>query len=157
MLLGIVECVGLRGFQGNDVFRFGQIFSFHQANLHEIEVGEVQDEAGEDEDARPHLQFGTSVRFGALRLMVALRTSHFVGNGQPNGQNHMQQQYGKQAYFHHLYDDVGAHEVAECVVPFTTVMSQNEEIGAGVKQQEETQESAQSTNEDLLGDGMYLW
>ena len=47
--------------------------------------------------------------------------------------------------------------MAESVVPFATVMPQNEQIGASVKQQEETQESTQGANENLLGDGMYLW
>jgi hypothetical protein len=36
-------------------------------------------------------------------------------------------------------------------------MSQDEQIGAGVKQQEETQEGTQGTDENLLGDGMNLW
>ena len=47
--------------------------------------------------------------------------------------------------------------MAEGVIPFAAVMPQNEQVGAGVKQQEETQESAQGTNEDLFANGMNFW
>ena len=92
-----------------------------------------------------------------LRLggfLVANGASHLVGHRQPNGQNSMKQQCGKQADFEHLDDDVGTHEVTEGVVPLAAVMPQNEQVGAGMKQQEETQESAQGADEDFLGNGM---
>ena len=55
VLLDIVECVGLGCFQCYDILRLGHIFAFQPAYFHEIKVREMQQKAGKDEDARPHL------------------------------------------------------------------------------------------------------
>ena len=80
-LFSITDRLWLCGFHFHEFLRRYHVFTLHQANLYEIEVGEMQDEASEDEDACPHLQFGTGVCFGALRLVVALGSCHLVGDG----------------------------------------------------------------------------
>ena len=55
--------------------------SVNPAQLDEEEIHEMQQEAGNEEDARPDLQFRACVCLGTLWLMVALRTRHLVGDG----------------------------------------------------------------------------
>ena len=69
----------------------------------------------------------------------------------------MQQQGAEQHDFEGFHDIVGAHEVAEGVVPCATVVAQNAEVGAGVEQQEKAQKGAQKRDEDFLADGVYFW
>ena len=92
------------------------------------------------------------MRLRARRLLVVHRPRPLVEDGQPEAECGMEQQGGKQPHFEHLYYNVSAHEMAEGVVPFAAVVPQEEQVGAGVKQQEETQESAQCGHEDLFGD-----
>ena len=66
----------------------------------------------------------------------------------------MEQQRGEKPHLKHLDDIIGAHEVAESVVPFAAVVPQDKQVGAGMEQQEETQESAQCADEDFLRDGV---
>lgn len=86
------------------------------------------------------MDFRAFVGLGPRGLFVAHGARHPVRDGQPKCQNRMEQQSPKQPHFKHLDDDVGAHEVAKSIVPFAAVMPQNEQVGAGVEQQEETQE-----------------
>ena len=94
---------------------------------------------------------------GSLWFVVAFGPCQPVGDGQPKGQCDVEQQSSEKDDLKDLHDVVGAHEVAESVVPCTAVVTQNAEIGAGMKQQEETQESAQQRYQDLLRNRMDFW
>ena len=142
VLFGVVEGFGVCVFQFDDIFRRCHVFAFHPADFHEVEIGEVQDEAGEDEDARPHLHLRATVGLRAGWFLVADRSRPLVLDGKPDGHDRMKQQRGKQPDFEHLDDIIGAHEVAESVVPFAAIVPEDEQVGAGVEQQEEAQEGA---------------
>ena len=154
MRLGVGNGLRLRRLHRHDLFGVRHISPLRDAHLHEIKVHEMQQEAGEDEDARPDLEFGTRVSLGAIGFLVAHGPRHLVGDGQPKRQKYMQQQSGKQPHFEHFDDDVSAHEMAEGVVPLAAVVPQNEQVGTGVEQQKETQEGAQQRHKDFLGNGM---
>ena len=91
---------------------------------------------------------------GALRFLVAFGSRHLVGDGQPEGQDNVEQQGTEQHDLEGFHDIVGAHEVAEGVVPCATVVAQNAEVGTGMEQQEDAQKRAQKRNEDFLADGV---
>ena len=124
------------------------------AEFDEEEIHEMQQQACDDEDARPHLQLRASMGLGALWFLVAFGSRHAVGDGQPKCQTNVEQEDAEQHDFEHLDDDVGTHEVAEDVVPCAAVVAQDAEVGAGVEQQEQAKESAQQGHEDFLADGM---
>ena len=86
----------------------------------------------------------------ALRLVVALRPCLLVGDGQPKCQDDVEQQGGQQNDFKDFHDIIGAHEVAEGVVPSAAVIAQDAKVGRGMEQQEDAQESAQQRYENLL-------
>lgn len=93
------------------------------------EIGEMQQEASDDEDARPHLQFRASVRLGALRFFVTFGSSHLVGDGQPDGQDDVEQQGTKQYNLKGFHNIVGAHKITKGVVPRAAVVTQDAEVG----------------------------
>jgi len=113
----------------------------HEADFHEIKVHEVRDETSDDEDSSPDLQFRARVRLGTLWLVVAFWTCHPVSDGQPNRQDNVEQQGTKKHDFKGFHDIVCAHEIAEGVVPRTTVVAKDEQVGAGMEQQEKAQKS----------------
>ena len=114
----------------------------------------VHDEAFEDENARPYLQFGPRMCFRPLGFAVAFGTSQTVDDGQLKCQGNMEQQCPKQHNLKGFHDMVADHEIAESVVPSTAVVAQNAEVGAGVEKQEKTEKCTQKGNEDFLRDGM---
>ena len=68
----------------------------------------------------------------------------------------MQQQGAEQHDFEGFHDIVGAHEVAEGVVPCATVVTQYTKVGTGVEQQEETQEGTEQCHKDFFADRVNL-
>lgn len=87
-------------------------------------------------------------------LMVTHRTGQTVGEPEPRSETDVQCDETEQHYLKDLHDVVGAHEMAECAVPGTVVVPQDKQVGTGVEQQEDEQESAQQGDTYLLGDGM---
>ena len=67
--------------------------------------------------------------FGALWFMVAFGSCYLVGNGQPNGQDDVEQQGAEQHDFKGFDNIVGAHEITKSVVPCTAVIAQNAQVG----------------------------
>ena len=108
----------------------------------EEEVREMQQEASQKQDSRPDLQLGARVGLGALRLVIALRSCLLVGDGQPKRQDDVEQQDGQQDDLKDFHDVVGAHEVTEGIVPRAAVITQDAQVGRGVEQKEDAQESA---------------
>ena len=68
----------------------------------------------------------------------------------------MEQQGSEQNDLKDFDDLVGAHEVAEGVVPGTAIVAQDAQVGTGMEQQEDAQENAEQRHDYLLGDGMYF-
>ena len=116
--------------------------TINPSEFDEEEIGEMQQQAGDDEDACPDLQLGSCVGLGALRLVVALGSCLLVGDGQPKRQDDVEQQGTEQYDFEGFYDIVGAHEVTEGIVPRAAVITQDAQVGRGVEQKEDAQESA---------------
>jgi hypothetical protein len=90
----------------------------------------------------------------ALRLVIAFRSRHLVGNGQPNRQDNVEQKRAQQNDFKDLYNIVCAHEITKGIVPFATVVAENEQVGGSVKQQEDAQEDTKQCHKDFLADGV---
>ena len=62
---------------------------------------------------------------GTMCFVVAFGSGQPVGDGQPKGQSDVEQQGPEQHDLKYLYDIVGAHEVAEGVVPGTAIVAQD--------------------------------
>ena len=93
------------------------------AEFDEVEIREMRDKAYQEQDACPDLQFRACVRLGALGFVVAFWSRHLVGDGQPDGQDDVEQQGTEQHDLEGFHDIVGAHEVAEGVVPCAAVVT----------------------------------
>ena len=114
----------------------------------------MHNEEREDKDASPHHQLGAGMGLAFAGLMVTHRAGQTVGEPEPRGEADVQSNETEQHYLKDLHNVVGAHEMAERAVPGTVVVPQDAEVGTGVEQQEDEQESAQQGDTYLLGDGM---
>ena len=65
--------------------------AFNPAEFDEEEIREMQQQACQEQNACPHLQFRARVRLRALRFVVAFGSRHLVGDGQPEGQDNVEQ------------------------------------------------------------------
>ena len=55
------------------------------AEFDEEEIGEMQQQTCQEQNACPHLQLGARMALGTLWFVVAFGSRHLIGNGQPDG------------------------------------------------------------------------
>jgi hypothetical protein len=97
------------------------------------------------------------MRLAFAPLVVAHGTCHTVGEPQPKGKHNVQYNGGEQHHLKNFNHIVCAHEMAECTVPRTVVVTQYAEVGTGMKQKEDEQKPSQQGYAYLLRDGMDSW
>lgn len=85
----------------------------------------MEEETGDDKDARPDLQLRAHMCLTALRLMVAFRTCYFIGERQPNRQSDVEKERAQQNDLKGFDDIIGAHEITKVIIPNASVVAQD--------------------------------
>ena len=137
---------------GLDFFDLDHIFTLNQAYFNKIEIEEVNDKQAENEDTCNHHQLRILMGLGTLLFVVAHGARHTVGNGQPEGENNVEQKHCEKHYLEDFDHPVRTHKVAESRVPSTVVVAQDEEVGCHVEQQEQQQEPSHAAHQELFSD-----